>query len=356
MRPALLLFVVGGDIVLGGGRRRRRRDGELAKKHRQSMNRMAWMRSLGEEHERLSRETLTEEEIAENSARSARASSFQLQRVEYGKRLEFTPSEFRGAARHLFYCRRHRLIACAIPKVACTEIIKLMYRMCGDENWKANPHFRGDKPTLERLGIEEANDLMNDPSWTKFVFFRDPLRRLASAYLDKFVESPKRGIHANYGIRFFHETHLSFEKFARLVSSNNTDASRQDGLHRGTNAHWKPQRYMCALETFAPLYNFVGSHEHLREHAETLLRSMGLWNEYGKTGWAPRATRESNSTTIYRDELFARKSPHKTESASRYDELYGHDGLEELVRTAYEMDYEFLGRVSNTEFRFSSSK
>jgi len=30
---------------------------------------------------------------------------------------------------------------------------------------------------------------MNDPTWTKAVFFRDPAKRLLSAYLDKFVKN-----------------------------------------------------------------------------------------------------------------------------------------------------------------------
>lgn len=54
---------------------------------------------------------------------------------------------------------------CAIPKVACTELIKLVYRMSGDVrllsrmlmsplpgvyqvNWQSEPHFRSDSPTV----------------------------------------------------------------------------------------------------------------------------------------------------------------------------------------------------------------
>ena len=57
------------------------------------------------------------------------------------------------------------------------------------------------------------------------------------------------------------------------------------GLHPHTNPHWRPQRFMCNLEKFLPAYNFVGSFDHLKEHAEKLLRGLGLWDDYGSSGW-----------------------------------------------------------------------
>lgn len=172
---------------------------------------------------------------------------------------------------------------------------------------------------------------------------RDPLNRLLSAYLDKFVKSPRRGMHGNYGFRFFGSA-LSFEQFAQRVASNNTYRDLPDGLHLGTNPHWKPQRYICSLEKFAHVYNFIGRFENVREHAESLLRALGLWDSFGATGWAPKLAAGLDNETR-RDSLFARSSPHKTESSARYAELYAPPGLEDLLRNAYAMDYELLGAL-----------
>jgi len=38
------------------------------------------------------------------------------------------------------------------------------------------------------LSLEESTAIMNDPSWKRVLFLRDPAHRLLSAYMDKVVE------------------------------------------------------------------------------------------------------------------------------------------------------------------------
>jgi hypothetical protein len=59
------------------------------------------------------------------------------------------------------------------------------------------------------------------------------------------------------------------------------------GLHARTNPHWKPQVYMCRLHKFLPLLNFVGAFDRLAAHAELLLQGLGLWSEFGASGYRP---------------------------------------------------------------------
>jgi len=40
---------------------------------------------------------------------------------------------------------------------------------------------------MKKLGEVEATAMMNDPTYKRVVFLRDPASRLLSAYLDKFV-------------------------------------------------------------------------------------------------------------------------------------------------------------------------
>uniref|UniRef100_A0A7S0TAN7 Carbohydrate sulfotransferase n=1 Tax=Chrysocystis fragilis TaxID=1411660 RepID=A0A7S0TAN7_9STRA len=340
MRVAV--WVTGLLVVVSG----REREEPQSERRKQAVARLKWMRANQAEHLRLSTREETAEEVAANAARSARASRFRLPRGVPAGRVEFSEGEFKSAGRQLFYERRHKLVLCAVPKVACTELIKLVYRLSGDPRWRRDPHFRGDSPIFRKLSLAEANEMMNDDSWTKVIFLRDPLSRLASAYLDKFVQSPKRGIHANYGIRLFGES-LSFEAFARRVASNNTDRASHDGLHLGTNLHWKPQRYICSFEKFAHLYHFVGRYENIREHAESLLRALGLWDDFGASGWAPPLGKNHTppASRVPRDSIFARSSSHKTGSASKYADLYAPPGLEAAVRAAYSMDYDLFDAI-----------
>ena len=50
------------------------------------------------------------------------------------------------------------------------------------------------------------------------------------------------------------------------------------------DAHWRPQHKRME-EKYWPHINFVGHMETLLEDAETLLKQVGAWEEYGSTGW-----------------------------------------------------------------------
>ena len=99
--------------------------------------------------------------------------------------IKYTWADKRLVAHHVYINQRHKLMITTIPKVACTEFMRLMIRMTGARNWRMDPHFRPKNPTLSRLVPPEASAILNDRSWTKAVFFRDPAERLLSAYLDK---------------------------------------------------------------------------------------------------------------------------------------------------------------------------
>mmetsp|Transcript_12189 Transcript_12189/g.43074 ORF Transcript_12189/g.43074 Transcript_12189/m.43074 type:complete len:322 (+) Transcript_12189:310-1275(+) len=282
-------------------------------------------------------------DVAANARISAIAAAFRLARAPRPRKaIEFAPGEYRAASRHIFFDSRHKIVLCAVPKVACTELIKLIYRLRGDANWKNEPHFRTDSPNFAQLPIEAANKIMNDPQWTKVAFLRDPATRLLSAFQDKFVNAPKRGLSSNYGIKLFGKK-LAFQDFVLRVASNNTSRRRQDGLHTSTNAHWKPQAAICSLEMFLPVYSFVGRYENLREHSESLLRSLGLWDEFGAAGWAPKnAFGRTPAATPDRDMLFASNgATHRTGADSAAAGRYTAE-LRAVVERAYAMDYDIF--------------
>ncbi|KAH8096167.1 chondroitin 4-sulfotransferase [Aureococcus anophagefferens] len=210
--------------------------------------------------------------------------------------------------------------------------------------------------------------MLNDPSWTKAVFFRDPASRLLSAYLDKCVprvlprslarNTPFRFVVGNsYSTKVFHaEKKLKFADFVDLVAAGDTNRSRPTGLHFGTNPHWRPQRarrvfseralelvssafrrYLSNMEKLLPAFQFVGAYEHLALHAEMLLRSLGLWDAAGATGWWRKGRR-------YRaDALFASNgaAPHARGATRPRTTRPARD----RVRAAYAMDYAMFDAI-----------
>ena len=315
---------------------------------RQSAARSRWMQSLIRRNRDLSVKNMTVAETVEEEQRTLRAESYRFPKESPKGRIAFAPGEFRMAARQLYYSAKKKLVVCAIPKTASTELIKLMYRLEGDPKWMKDPHFRGDAPTLATLSLAEATNIMNDPSITKAVFLRDPLTRLLSAYLDKFVLSPKRGMHANYAIKHFGKKKaMNFSDFVNEIAKNDTNRASPAGLHLGTNPHWKPQRFQCSLEKFLPVFSFVGRYEHIREHAEALLRAKGLWESFGKEGWAPAFYRKDKRNQTLRDAIFDRAAAHSTNANNRYRDYYQKGDLRRVATTAYVPDYDML-RVLGT--------
>ena len=54
-----------------------------------------------------------------------------------------------------------------------------------DTSWNNLPQlYSPDKPP-SRLSLNKAINILNDPTYTKAVFLRDPMTRFLSAYLDK---------------------------------------------------------------------------------------------------------------------------------------------------------------------------
>ena len=104
------------------------------------------------------------------------------------------------------------------------------------------------------------------------------------------------------------------------------------------NAHWTPQSINCHLDKFLPLYDFVGSQENLSEHARIVLKDLGLWEEYGASGWPGGE-----------DEFLPLQSNahHKTESSQQSQSMYTPELLDK-VKTIYKEDYDMIESLGLT--------
>ncbi|KAJ8608927.1 hypothetical protein CTAYLR_005296 [Chrysophaeum taylorii] len=274
-------------------------------------------------------------------------------------RLEYRRVELKYASHHMFVNREHKLLYCAVPKVACTEFMRLFFRLQGKNKdrgrWRGDPHFRSDKPLFSGIDPEEATQIINDPEWTKFVFFRDPAERLLSAYIDKFEKGARYG--HSYSVRLYKRKHMNFSDFVDVVTAPSkitAPRKRSDlsGLHAWTNPHWRNQRFMCNLEKFLPAYNFVGSFSKLREHAELLLRAKGIWDEYGASGWTPtqhnvRRKRNKNAINNLSEgtAMFAQNHAwHRARPQDKRHDYWTQDLLAR-VKAAYKLDYDMFDAI-----------
>ena len=227
--------------------------------------------------------------------------------------------------------RKFRLIFFYVPKVACEEFKKLFRRMEGYEDWATswnNPPelYSPDKPLsrlphdpgingltyLTQLPLDEAIKILNDPTYTKVIFLRDPMTRFLSAYLDKI-----RRHHPNAEIQ-----KLSFEEFISKVERGLKDD------------HWNPQSHFYDLDKWLPVMDFVGSFESLAEDTEILLRKLGAWEEFGTNGWG-----EDGASAIFRGK---KNELHSGGADEKMDIFYSNASTKNRVMALMAPDFKYL--------------
>ncbi|CAB9497593.1 carbohydrate [Seminavis robusta] len=174
----------------------------------------------------------------------------------------------------------HKLVFFSIPKAGCTTFKMLFRRMMGKKNWRSqdgqvflphNPRFNGLR-YLHEYTLEEANEIMTSPNYTRAVFVRDPKLRFLSAFLDKALSNggdyiKKKCCPAGDCI----EAAQTLEGFLDLVKWC-------------PDEHWKPQSERMEAKYFQTI-DFVGHLENAHNDTRRLLERIHGWEEFGKFGW-----------------------------------------------------------------------
>ena len=273
-------------------------------------------------------------------------------------RANLSRAQVSSLAHHLMISEQHRFVLCGIPEVGVTEWRQLFLRLTGDPAWNTTnpwyyPHYTPraiDFTASERLTPERLKLVLQDPSYFKAVFFRDPVDRLLSAFLDKFmnvghqptssstplpIASPALNRYARDFLKDMPGDNgrpLSFQMFVeQLHATRNVSTS--------WNPHWRPQHAMCLLDTYLPLYDFVGDFSfRLESHAQALLRHLSLWDEFGAQGWpggnGPMFSIDTNRTQMM----------HVTGSTSK-KAVYYTPRLQTMAREVYADDYDMLRKM-----------
>lgn len=240
------------------------------------------------------------------------------------------PGEASRLSHHVLLSETHRLVLFSIPKVGCTQLIQLMRRMNGADDWLANPHYAEDRQFLSERSPERIDAILRSADWTRATVLRDPAERLLSAYLDKFVG---RWSYAS-DVFGFPGLGMPFEQFLELVLDANDDPAKPTGLHHRTDPHWRPQRLVGSLGAAERTLDVVGDFETIASWIEDVLRRVDAWDGYGSNGWGEDGRRAIFETNT---------APHQTQASRRMGEFYRSETLR-AVYDAYRGDIDFAAR------------
>jgi hypothetical protein len=205
---------------------------------------------------------------------------------------------------------QYKLIFFTIQKTGCTVWKQLFRKMMGFPDWRTGPTW-GTQTGLLQLrqyqnNLTRATQLMNDPSYTRALFVRDPKERFLSAFLDKAIhteyvdetccrnrnrkKTKKRTTTLEQSQEQCRHDSRNFTTFVQMTrsSSGNSNSSiygKGGGGGGGClDPHWTPQ-WQRLEERYWPLLDVVGHLETAAQDAKRLLQRIGAWEDHGKTGW-----------------------------------------------------------------------
>ena len=170
---------------------------------------------------------------------------------------------------------KHKVLYCYIPKVACTQWKSVFADLKGyvpPAPMKVHNVPKGTYTYLESFSAEQRENILRN--YYKFVFVRDPMERLLSAYLDKFSDSAKDlAFKKVWGKHVVPDTtmsqtnfSISFEDFLHFLS----------GTHRIWQEHW--ERFYQLCHPCYVDYDFIGHFENLGDEAAFVMKASGLDN------------------------------------------------------------------------------
>ena len=140
--------------------------------------------------------------------------------------------------------------------------------MMGFKDWQTSTSHHG-LVRLYNYSTSRASQLMTDPTYTRAIFVRDPKERITAAFQNGKVK--RRCCIGRSDEKWCLQMLWHFGQFLDLI-------------HLCDQPHWRPQGKRMEPKYFDTL-NFVGHFGTMRQDARRLLKSIGAWVNFGKTGW-----------------------------------------------------------------------
>ncbi|XP_036378101.1 carbohydrate sulfotransferase 14 [Megalops cyprinoides] len=182
------------------------------------------------------------------------------------------PLQRKTVLQHILVNDEHKFLYCYVPKVACSNwkrVLKVLSGALESVNVKIKMDHKSDLLFLSDLKPEEIR--LRLKHYFKFLFVRDPMERLLSAYRNKFGEI--EAYQKKYGMEIVKRYRknpgksagddVTFAEFVRYLLDE--DVERM-------NEHWMPIYNLC--QPCAVSYDFIGSYERLQTDASYVLQRV----------------------------------------------------------------------------------
>ena len=187
---------------------------------------------------------------------------------------EISPSQFKS----LYVDDNHKIIYCKVPKVACTNWLRIFIVLSGTTNIsnpldispsKTHHEFERNLHQLSDYSIDDIRHKLQN--YFKFIFVREPFERILSAYRNKFTTSYNKYFQQRYGKHIIREyrknpttkalntgSDVKFHEFVAYLLDPKTK--------RPFNDHWNQYYRLC--HPCLVQYDVIGKYESLEEDAE----------------------------------------------------------------------------------------
>ncbi|XP_062858559.1 carbohydrate sulfotransferase 14 [Trichomycterus rosablanca] len=202
-----------------------------------------------------------------------------------------SPLQRKTVLQHILVNEKYRFLYCYVPKVACSNwkrVLKVLSGALTDVGVHVQMDHHSDLLFLSDFSPDEIRYRLRH--YFKFMFVREPMARLLSAYRNKFgeIESYQR----KYGAEIVRRYRKGFAKKTKVAGDDVTFTEfvryLLDEEPEHMNEHWMPMYNLC--QPCAMQYNFIGSYERLQSDAEYVLEQVG----------APQNVRFPDRQTWYR--------------------------------------------------------
>ncbi|KAM9386379.1 carbohydrate sulfotransferase 14 [Pholidichthys leucotaenia] len=186
-----------------------------------------------------------------------------------------SPLQRKTLLQHILVNDEYRFLYCYVPKVACSNwkrVLKVLSGTLESVDVSIKMDHRSNLLFLSSLKPEEIRYRLKH--YFKFMFVREPMERLLSAYRNKFgeIESYQK----KYGVEIIKRYRKGRSKGASVTGDDVTFAEfvhylLDEDVER-MNEHWMPMYNLC--QPCAVSYDFIGSYEHLESDAEFVLHHV----------------------------------------------------------------------------------
>ena len=239
--------------------------------------------------------------------------------------------------------RDYHFVYSPIPKVASTSFISLVMALHNIDEQKVlqevgpyRIHYHITKKfSLSQYNHQEALSIINDPNYFKFVIVRNPWIRLASAYLDKFVQADDLQLFAQEVIDKVYQRQGQTPNYQQSITFRQFLNYLQITEDRYLDHHWLPQYLFLGSIKF----DFVGKVESLDEDFKYLRKrlkiNLSLPNNKNRIPYSKLDDLE-NYADYYPSQL------KEAVTLPKYHQLYTPE-LAEIVKLRYREDIETFG-------------